>query len=226
MMSKMTLYSAWYCPFAQRAWMALLKNNINFAYEETDPYDKNPQWMEVSKGAGQVPVLIDGDFTLTDSTKILTYIDGKTLDESERAKVEYWMDFVNTQVIPFMYRFLKAQTANEQQVSRESMLKGLSIFSNAISDKGPYFSGSVISPVDLSFIPFAYRIKLLLEFYRDFSLDKSDPALAKYHDWYRNMTATDIFNNTSKMMPDYESKLVEFYKIYSEGGGQADVSLL
>jgi glutathione S-transferase len=226
MTSKIKLYSAWYCPFAQRAWMALLKNTIIFDYIETDPYDKNPQWMSISKGSGQVPVLIDGDLTLTDSNQILTYLDSKQLDKAELANAEYWIDLVDTQVIPYFYRFLKAQTVSEQQNACKKMLDGLALFSAGISEAGPYFSGQVLGPIDLAFIPFAYRIKLLLEFYRDFSLDKSDPALAKYHAWYQNMTATDIFNNTSMVMPDYESKLIDFYKIYSEGGGQADVTVL
>jgi glutathione S-transferase len=36
----MKLYTAWYCPFAQRAWMTLVHKNINFDYIEVDPYDK------------------------------------------------------------------------------------------------------------------------------------------------------------------------------------------
>jgi glutathione S-transferase len=224
MTTKTQLYSAWYCPFAQRAWMALLKNNISFDYIETDPYDKNAQWMEISKGAGQVPVLVDGDLTLTDSSKILTDIDKNQFAPSYLVNAQFWMDLVNTQVIPYFYRYLKAQTTDEQQYARDKMLEGLAIFSDGISDIGPYFSGAVIGPVDLAFIPFAYRIDLLLKHYRNFSLDKLDPVLAKYHSWYQNMTATEIFIKTSISKPDYESNLIQFYKIYSEGGGQKDVT--
>ena len=164
MTSKIKLYSAWYCPFAQRAWMALLKNTIIFDYIETDPYDKNPQWLSISKGSGQVPVLTDGDLTLTDSTQILTYLDSKQLDKAGLANAEYWIGLVDTQVIPYFYRFLKAQTASEQQNASKKMLDGLALFSAGISEAGPFFSGQVIGPIDLAFIPFAYRIKLLLEF--------------------------------------------------------------
>ena len=206
--------------------MALLKNNISFDYIETDPYDKNPEWMEISKGFGQVPVLIDGDLTLTDSSQILTYLDSKQLDQAELENAEYWMDLTNTQITPYLYRFLKAQTAREQQDAREKMIEGLTLFSSGISEVGPYFSGAEIGPIDLAFIPFAYRVKLLLEFYRDFSVAELDPALAKYRIWYQNMATTEIFNNTSMVMPDYESRLIDFYKIYSKGGGQADVTVI
>jgi glutathione S-transferase len=36
----MKLYSAWYCPFAQRTWTALLYKGVQFEYVEIDPYDK------------------------------------------------------------------------------------------------------------------------------------------------------------------------------------------
>ena len=224
MVTKMKLYSAWYCPFAQRAWMALLKNNISFDYIETDPYDKNPQWMAISKGAGQVPVLVDGDLTLTDSCQILTYLDNKQLDKPGLANAEYWMDLANTQIIPYFYRFLTEQSASAQQDAREHMLKGLALFSDGVSEAGPYFTGAEIGPIDLAFIPFAYRITLLHNFYRGFKLNSSDPALVKYHAWYQHMTATDIFNNTSMVTQDYASKMIDFYQIYSEGGGQTDVT--
>ena len=36
------LYAAWYCPFAQRAWMGLLHKSLAFEYIEVDPYRKQP----------------------------------------------------------------------------------------------------------------------------------------------------------------------------------------
>ena len=35
----MKLYSAWYCPFAQRAWMTLVHKEIDFNLIEVDPYE-------------------------------------------------------------------------------------------------------------------------------------------------------------------------------------------
>ena len=37
------LYSAWFCPFAQRAWIALLAKGTEFEYVEKDPYNKTPE---------------------------------------------------------------------------------------------------------------------------------------------------------------------------------------
>jgi len=57
MSKKLILYSAWYCPFAQRTWATLEHLGIPYDYRETDPYNKSPEWMDISRQTGQVPVL-------------------------------------------------------------------------------------------------------------------------------------------------------------------------
>lgn len=37
------LYCAWFCPFAQRAWIALEAKGVDFEYIEQDPYNKTPE---------------------------------------------------------------------------------------------------------------------------------------------------------------------------------------
>ena len=50
------LYSAWFCPFAQRSWIALVHKNVDFQYQEQDPYDKTPEWLTINP-RGLVPAL-------------------------------------------------------------------------------------------------------------------------------------------------------------------------
>ena len=71
----MKLYSAWYCPFAQRVWISLLCKNVSFDYVETDPYQQTAKWFELSKGTGQVPVVVVGNEILNDSTQINAQLD-------------------------------------------------------------------------------------------------------------------------------------------------------
>lgn len=49
-------YSAWYCPFAQRAWMTLLHKGLVFEYIEVDPYRKSRWWLEISQNSAKVPL--------------------------------------------------------------------------------------------------------------------------------------------------------------------------
>ena len=37
---KITLYSGWFCPFVQRAWITLEEKNIPYKYVEINPYNK------------------------------------------------------------------------------------------------------------------------------------------------------------------------------------------
>jgi len=77
----MKLYNAWYCPFAQRVWMALIHKDIDFDYVEVDPYNKTDWWVKVSRGAELVPVLVeenengDGETTIIESNRILEFLD-------------------------------------------------------------------------------------------------------------------------------------------------------
>ncbi|MCW4223987.1 MAG: glutathione S-transferase domain-containing protein [Candidatus Thiodiazotropha endolucinida] len=67
-------YSAWYCPFAQRAWMTLLHKQLDFEYIEVDPYRKCQWWLEISRNSAKVPVIVQlnlndaGESTIIDST--------------------------------------------------------------------------------------------------------------------------------------------------------------
>jgi glutathione S-transferase len=49
---QMQFYNAWYCPFAQRAWMTLVHKGIHFDYIEVYPYNETESWLAISRGAG------------------------------------------------------------------------------------------------------------------------------------------------------------------------------
>ena len=51
------LYSAWFCPFAQRTWIALLEKGVDFELVEINPYDKTPEFLAVNP-LGLVPTLV------------------------------------------------------------------------------------------------------------------------------------------------------------------------
>lgn len=246
----MNLYSAWYCPFAQRAWIALLYKNINFNYIEIDPYHKTQEWLELSKGTGQVPVLIHPqntledqsiktpiteDKTIVDSNRIIEYLDridraGADLfsvNESEQIEQKIWIGYINKKIIPYFYRFLKADAKSTfYDESKESLLEGIMTLTCAMKNSGAYFNGEKLSAVDIAFIPFAYRIKLLLKHYKQFELPTSSEVWKRYHQWYSAVVKLSEFKQTSLMLTDYDNRLTDFYLPYSKGGGQSDVTVI
>lgn len=232
----MKLYSAWYCPFAQRAWLALLQKEVKFDYIEIDPYQKTQQWLNISRQTGQVPVLVtNNENTIVDSNRVVEFIDeafpeGEPLFSSEpwkKAEQKYWIDFINQKIIPYFYRFLKNElTTKIGYESREEMLKGLYQFSKIIQSDGKFSSTGKLDAVDITLIPFAYRIKLLLKYYRNFELPEVGDAWPEYHHWYFRVVESSAFKQSTTAHHNYEESLIQFYLPYSQGGGQSDVTNL
>lgn len=234
----MKLYSAWYCPFAQRAWIALLNKEIDFEYVEVDPYHKSDWWLEVSRGEAMVPMIFQAgnsaeEYTILDSNRILEYLDDLyplqkplfSANPNQRAEQKYWMDHVDNRVVPYFYRYLKEyELGSVQDEDRDKMLAGLISLTEAMHSVGPYFSGHEIGAVDISMIPFAYRVKVLMEHYRNLNLPINGETSNRYHRWYKAMIETSAFAATSTDHTDYRDKLVAFYLPYSGGGGQSDVT--
>ncbi len=235
----MKLYNAWYCPFAQRAWMALLHKGIDFEYVEVDPYDKTDWWVRVSRGAELVPVLVQpnsngvGETTIVESNRILEFLEDYrpeqnpifSSDPLECAEQKYWMDHIGNRITPYLYRFLKASEPGEyRDESREKLVAGLITLINAMNVDGPFFSGDEISAVDIALIPFAYRIDVLLKAYRDFELPTEGEIWQRYQRWYDAMLRHPAFKLTASDQGDYENRLVEHYYPYSQGEGQTDVT--
>lgn len=235
----MKLYNAWYCPFAQRVWMALVHKGIDFDYIEVDPYDYSDWWLKTSRGAALVPVLVepnrvgDGETTIIESNRILEYLEDSYPDTNplfagdplRRAEEKYWMDQIGNQITPYLYRFLKATEPGEyRDQSREKLIQGLVSLIRAMNDDGPFFSGNEIGAVDIALIPFAYRIDVLLSVYRGFRLPQDGEAWQRYRRWYDAMLANPAFRVTAFDQDDYQQRLVDHYYPYSQGEGQTDVT--
>jgi glutathione S-transferase len=234
----MKFYSAWYCPFAQRSWMALVYKDIDFDLIEVDPYDLTDSWLEISRGAALVPVVVqangDGsDTTIVESNRILEYLEDYYPEKApifsdspnRRAEQKYWMDHVSNKITPYFYRFLKMPEAGKQQdEARDKMLEGLMAISQAMSREGPYFSGERLSAVDIALFPFAYRIDALLGHYRNYALPREGVNWERYHRWYDAMLGVPAFKATATDHSDYKNRLVAHYLPYSQGEGQTDVT--
>lgn len=235
-----TFYSAWYCPFAQRAWIGLSYKKVTFAYVETDPYAKTADWMRRSRGTGQVPVLqlqdarSDQQVVIPDSLRVLEFIDEAFQGQGPdfypqsavaRADAKYWTDFPGRKIIPYMYRFLKASRGSDEAViAARAMEAGLIEFSDAMSKDGPLFSGAEINAVDIAFAPFAARIDIILSHYHAYSVPQSGGTWARYARWWTAVQQSGLLEPTVGERGRYVDRLVEFYLPYSKGGGQADVT--
>ena len=219
--------------------MTLLHKKLDFEYVEVDPYRKSRWWLELSRSSAKVPVIEPDNSdkgsktTIIDSTRIVEYLEDLAPDTNpilprnpnERVEHRFWMDHINTRIVPYVYRFLKAKDAGEyRDESRETMVDGLRALIGTMSSSGPFFNGTSIGAVDILLMPFAYRIDALLGHYRDFTLPNTGTPWARYWRWYESMLETGIFRATSTDHANYRERLIEFYYPYSLGQGQADVT--
>lgn len=236
---KLKLYSAWYCPFAQRAWMALLIKQLDFEYIEVDPYRKSDWWHRISRGHNLVPVIVapgsdgSGEFTIVDSSRIIEYLD--ELEPSlhpllpreinPRAEHRYWMDQVNDRVVPYLYQLLQAREPGAAQDEiRQKLIAGLELFTRQLDERKTFFSGDEPGAVDLALIPFAYRIDALLGHYRQFALPTDGEHWKRYQRWYRAMQEQPVFRRTATDQENYRQRLIEAYLPFSQGLDRNDVS--
>lgn len=232
-------YSAWYCPFAQRAWMTLLLKQIDFEYIEVDPYQDSAWWKTISRGHNLVPVLVvDNDHatsesTIVDSTRVVEYLQEVQPDLhpllpdnfEQRAEIRYWADHINQRIVPYIYRFLDAQEPGDyRDESRAALVQNIEhIFSAMMPADQPYFGGLQANMLDLLLVSFAYRIDALLGHYRDFSLPQAGEVWQSYKRWYEAMTNHPVFIQSQSYGDDYRQALIEHYLPYTKGEGQQDV---
>lgn len=239
----LTFYSAWFCPFAQRAWLALLHKGLAFDYVEVDPYNETDWWLETSRGRAMVPVVVSPASinaetgrseatTVIDSARVLEYLDELAPDSgplypgsvNQRAELRFWVDHINERIVPYLYRFLKAaEPGDHRDESRTALIRGLREFSEALSADGPFFAGERLTAVDMALYPFAYRIDLLLSHFRDFRLPEDTAGWARYRRWVDSMAALPIVQQTLTDAATYEQRLIDFYEPYSRGEGQKSV---
>lgn len=227
----MKFYCAWYCPFAQRAWMTLVHKDIPFDYIEVDPYDETKSWLAISRGAAMVPVVIqannDGsETTIVESNRVVEYLEDLQPQSAvffsqpnQKAEQKYWMDHVSNKIVPYIYQFLKTAKADQKQAqSRDKMLVGMLTFIEAMDHKGPFFNGAELSAVDIAFFPFAFRIDQLLNKYRNFEVPNNNAVWQRYHHWFQAVLEHPTFKATATDHENYASRLIEHYLPYSLGG--------
>ena len=225
-MSNLKLYCTTFCPFAQRAWIALLLKKVDFEYIEQDPYNKSPEWLAVNP-RGLVPVIVHNGKSVYESPVCLEYIEEVwpaepnllPKDSYDRAYARIWGDFTEKKLIPPFYACLVKQTEEEQNSAKQEILENLIEFSKAMDQTGPYFQGSSLGYTDVMFAPWAMRIPVVLKHYRSFDVPKS-PEYERYHKW---LNAVKVHPTVVDTLLG-EQAMLEIYKRYAFNTANSEVA--
>ncbi|KAF8633389.1 hypothetical protein AX17_004560 [Amanita inopinata Kibby_2008] len=181
----LTYYSGWFCPFAQRGWIALEEREIPYQYKEVNPYKKEKHFLEINP-KGLVPAIEFKGKALYESLIVCEFLEDAYPDHSphllspdpcSRAYARIWIDYITKNMIPGFYRVIQSQEKEKQDAALQELYKALRAFSEEI--KGPYFLGDEFSLVDVAIAPWIVR-DYLLEEYRGYTRDAVGEAWKKY----------------------------------------------
>ncbi|ELT89606.1 hypothetical protein CAPTEDRAFT_190410 [Capitella teleta] len=226
---KPKLYSAWFCPFAQRAWMALVHKGVDFEYVEQDPYDKTAEWLAINP-RGLVPTIHHKGKSIYESSVCIEFVDEQwptsdpetsllPKDPLDRAYARIWGDFVGKKIVTLYYRLLMSQNPAEHPELQATILKNITDLQEAMSNDGPFFAGQHLGFVDVMLAPFAQRFGKVMKHFRQFEIP-DDAKFERYHEWWAAVKETKSFRGTQQE----EEKLIASYERYAVGTAKTEVA--
>ena len=238
---KFELLSAWFCPYAQRAWMAMEvkckgQYHVTEAIKITSPdgaYAKDSlnriTLLKESNPAGLVPVIIDRRHdkrvSICESLICIEFIDEvfdddnnestKLLpgDPTQRADARMWSNRLNNDICTTFYNYLLNQSKEDQDNAADKILAALLDFCKHC--EGPFFYGRHISIVDITIAPFLVgaRMDAVMKHYRNFEVPATK-EYSKYFEWRDAMLQHPCFVAT--VTTDYEA-IKKVYARYADG---------
>ena len=191
--------SAWFCPFAQRAWIALEEAGAEYELveamtitEDETGYEKSAELLAANPN-GLVPTLLrlDGAGATVDcvyeSGICVEYVHEALRPEGgaglfpegagPKARCRMWIDFIGKKLVPPFYRMLVRTDEAERAEAADSMRAAIATFASSMGDGGGFFLGARFSAIDIAFAPWAHRL-FVLQHFREFDWHSGDAALA------------------------------------------------
>jgi len=213
--------SGWFCPFVQRAWIALELKGIPYQYKEENPYHKDKEFLAINP-KGLVPAVKYQSKALYESIVLLEFFEDafpKTepllpSDPYERAQVRLMVDHISKNVVSNFFKLIQSQEKEGQDSAREDLYKALRHFSETL--KGPYWAGDKITHADIALIPFVARL-YIPEKHRGLDRNQVDK---KFADWCKRVLDLEVVKNTSSEPDHYE----EIYGRYLRDEAQSEAA--
>ena len=219
------------CPFAQRVWLVLEQTKSE--YEEVQvsikPGEKSEFFTSAyaaSRGSdpksdGKVPILQDGDVSMTESLHVADYVAAKAAAEgrenilpttpSERFFTGIFLEQGVSPLLGPFYGHLKAQTVEDQAATKENLDAAFANLDKQLGTNkgGPFALGARPSFADFMLYPFVERL-VVLKHYRGYDVDA---RLGNFYGWKAAIEELQSVKNT-RQSPSF---FIEGYEKYAKG---------
>ncbi|KIW68043.1 hypothetical protein PV04_04013 [Phialophora macrospora] len=234
------LYSGWFCPFVQRAWITLEEKNIPYKYVEINPYNKEPSFLKLNP-RGLVPTLgcpqKDGTTKpLIESNIICEYLDEMYPDQTPlwpkdpytKARMKVWVDHVTSRILPAYHRVLQhtEKSPYSLEKARSELLGAIKTWISNADPEGPYFLGKDFSFGDIVLAPWAKRMWVFDHFKGGLGIPEpgqggDDEAIwERWRTWSDAVTTRKSVNDTMSEREYY----LPIYQRYAEDRAQSEMA--
>ncbi|GAA5905477.1 hypothetical protein JCM5296_005884 [Sporobolomyces johnsonii] len=175
---ELVFYAGWFCPFVQRVWIALEEKELAYHYVEINPYLKEGHFLAINP-KGLVPAIEYKGKALYESLVLLEFLDDAFPDHSlrpadphEAGVVRLASQQVSNVTIPAFYKYVQAQSADDQRAGGEAFIKSLQDVYQQWFVKGgaTWARGEQFGILDCVLAPWIARFGIL-ERHRAFRID-------------------------------------------------------
>ena len=159
----MTLYSGITCPFSQRCRIVLFEKGMDFEIIDVDLHNK-PEDLAVMNPYNEVPVLVERDLILHESTIINEYIDERfphpqlmPADPVMRARARLFLYRFEHELFLHVKILESCPSSKEASKAREAIREGLTMIA-PIFAKQKFMLGEDFSMIDVAIAPLMWRL--------------------------------------------------------------------
>lgn len=177
----MVLFSGSTCPFSHRCRFVLNEKACDFEIQDVDLYNKPPE-IDAMNPYGEVPILVERDLTLYQSTIINEYIDERfphpqlmPADPIMRARARLFIYTFERELFSFVKVLEnRDETEKRKSIARNQIREQLMQLSPVLA-KNKFLMGDEFTMLDVTLAPLLWRLG-----YYGIDLPKSAAPLLKY----------------------------------------------
>jgi glutathione S-transferase len=215
-MTEIELYSTALCPFAHRTRLALIEKGLPFRLIEIDLHNKPANFKEISP-YGKVPVLKHGKNRVWESAIINEYLDEAFPEHPllpkapiQRAQARIWINFADTRLFATTGKVLYARDPQRPPADDlQELTKHLQFIEaglQTMAAAGPYWLGSEVSLVDLTYYPWFEQWTVLSHF-RGFQFPT---GLDRLKQWWEAIATRDSVRAIAQPQNFYIERYAQF----------------